>query len=61
MLITIPKGLNKLILIKGQELYSWGFTYKKVATFLCEEFNLNVKDTHLYATYSRVPNVSQIA
>ena len=61
MMITIPRGLERSILLKGQELYSWGFTYKKVSTFLREEYDLGYAEAHLYATYSRVPNISQIA
>lgn len=61
MLINIPRGLERAILLKGQELYSWGWTYKKVFKFLKEEYNLGYAETHLYATYSRVPNIEQIA
>ena len=61
MLVNIPKGLEKEILVKGNELYSWGFTYRKVFKFLQLEYNLDLLDSHLYATYSRIPNISQIA
>ncbi|MBQ3423014.1 MAG: hypothetical protein IJH34_15470 [Romboutsia sp.] len=61
MLINIPSGLNKMILRKGQELYSWGYTYKKVCKYLQLEYNLGYAEAHLHATYSRVPNILQIA
>lgn len=61
MLLNIPRGLDKVILKKGQELYSWGYTYKKVCICLREEFNLGYAEAHLHATYSRVPNISNIA
>jgi len=61
MLINIPSGLNKMILRKGQELYSWGYTYKKVCKYLQLEYNLGYAKAHIHATYSRVPNIEKIA
>ena len=61
MLVNIPRGLERRILLKGQERYSWGWTYRKVFLFLKEEYNLGYAEAHLHATYSRVPNIEKIA